>query len=357
MPPSPARGGPAGALPPAQAGVANAADLSRPEFLAAVAQLGLNPKEAMARLGVRSLENLNLREALESLRRQMVRGGAATAASASPSAPSAGGPAAPAASQPSAAERARSAAEPEHEPLAAAPPLSAGYFDEEEEADITFSVDEQGELDDEELDDLDALEDAELVPRALGGAPAASPSAAAGPDEFELAEQEDQDDSDDVPDFGPPPARSGRASTSARPPARSAGTAGRRGAPHGVDAQTQQLIARLRMAHGGGAATSQQRTAYRNIIVAELGEARARALVQGVWRVTPDTLGIEQYDELIRWGKQDTFAEEAQLAFAALQAEREAERERVASEHANGEAPRGPSPSRGTTRGTVRGEP
>lgn len=47
-------------------------EMTRPQFIAAVAELGLNPRQAMDRLGVRSLEGLNLREALESLRRQLL---------------------------------------------------------------------------------------------------------------------------------------------------------------------------------------------------------------------------------------------------------------------------------------------
>jgi hypothetical protein len=39
-------------------------DLTRPEFIAEIGALGLNPKEAMDRLKVRSLAGLNLREAL-----------------------------------------------------------------------------------------------------------------------------------------------------------------------------------------------------------------------------------------------------------------------------------------------------
>jgi hypothetical protein len=63
--------------------------------------------------------------------------------------------------------------------------------------------------------------------------------------------------------------------------------------------------------------------AYRNIVVRELGDGDARALVQGIWHVTPDRLGGEQLDALVSWGKRDTFAEEAALVLAVLQEERE----------------------------------
>jgi hypothetical protein len=44
-------------------------DLTRPDFFAAAAKLGLNPKEALDRLGVRSVAGLNLRTALATLER------------------------------------------------------------------------------------------------------------------------------------------------------------------------------------------------------------------------------------------------------------------------------------------------
>lgn len=101
----------------------------------------------------------------------------------------------------------------------------------------------------------------------------------------------------------------------------------------------------MRSASPGGTASAQQRTAYRNIIVTELGEANARALIQGLWRVTPERLGPDQYDELISWGKQDTFADDVPLVLAALDAERQAAREQASRETgANGGATR-PAPS------------
>ena len=84
-----------------------------------------------------------------------------------------------------------------------------------------------------------------------------------------------------------------------------------------------QIIGHLRQAAGGGTPTSQQRVAYRNIILRELGDQSARVLVQGLWRVGADKLGAEQLDALLSWGKQETFGEEANLVLRALQAERD----------------------------------
>jgi hypothetical protein len=88
-----------------------------------------------------------------------------------------------------------------------------------------------------------------------------------------------------------------------------------------------QIIGQLRQAASGGTPTSQQRVAYRNIILHELGDQSARALVQGVWRVGADKLGAEQLDALLSWGKRETFGEEADLVLKALRAEREKKRE------------------------------
>jgi hypothetical protein len=95
--------------------------------------------------------------------------------------------------------------------------------------------------------------------------------------------------------------------------------------------------------------SSQQRTAYRNIIGNELGETRAAGLVRGIWNVTPERLGAEQADELLSWGKRDTFADEATQVLAELRAERER-----SAEHTTGN---GTSTGAPTQRPGARGRP
>jgi hypothetical protein len=310
-----------------------------------VAQLGLKPKDAMDKLGVRTLEGLNLREALESLRRQMLRSSAESART----------PPARAEASRAEASRAEAIATPSQ---ASRAPVQ---FDEEEDADFTFTVDEEGVL--EDLDEDDAAK----------GEPG-EPTYGASLDELNDL------DLDDVPDFGPPPGRAGPPASSSRAPARAASprasaapsaapsasatpaSAGKATAARGAaNARAQDLIKQMRLARAGGAASAQQRTAYRNIIVAELGEANTRALIQGLWRVTPERLGPDQYDELISWGKQDTFAADVPLVLAALDAERQAARERASGEaDANGGATRPTPPatprSRPGATGTSRGD-
>lgn len=271
------------------------------DFLATVRrEFDYNPKQAMERLSVRTLSGLNLREALEMLRRQAVRDGAAVEPA--PSAPPA--PAAPARVAPPSA---RSAPAP-----TATTPDEPRYFEEEDDdPELAFGLpDEDGVR--EELGDYAALD----------GEP--------GDLEDELGEFDD-DELEDVPDFAasPPPARraaSARAAAPAAPPITQpvAQPATAAGSITGGEARSRamQIVGQLRGARAGGTPSAQQRTAYRNVVTNELGEARARALAQGVYRVAPDRLGSEQYDALISWGKRDTFAEEVDTVLAALRAER-----------------------------------
>ena len=277
------------ARPPAPASAsANSAEMTRPEFLAAASELGLNPRQAMDRLKVRSLEGLNLREALESLRRQML-----------------GAP---------------DAAAPEPEPLPAtsptpgtAPDSEARYFEEEDDETIFFTADDE----DEALDE-------EPAPPAGGPATRAATGDTGEDDEDALEAMDDEIDLEDVPDLAPPAPASRRRAAPAReavaPPAAPAIPA-TPAATSGARTQAMQLIGKLRAATGGGPASDYQRNAYRNIVEDELGKTQATALVRGLWRTTADRLSAGQLDALIRWGKEEVFAEEALLVLAALRAE------------------------------------
>lgn len=210
--------------------VATGPDLTRPQFLAAAAELGFNAKEAMERLGIRSLEGLHLHEALESLRRMSLREEPAPE------------PAPPAA--------ARRQATP------------AASFAEEDDPEMTFSLVEESP----------------------------EPNAAEEPDEYDLADVPSLDDIDGA-------------------------------APVVSEERARGIIAQMRTAIAGGVTTADRKTAYANIVVAELGDGRARTLVRGLWKLTPERLGPEQYDAIIRWGKLDTFADEAEAVLTLLSAE------------------------------------
>jgi hypothetical protein len=99
----------------------------------------------------------------------------------------------------------------------------------------------------------------------------------------------------------------------------------------GARTQALRQIGKLRSATGGGTASDYQRNAYRNIVENELGRSRAVALVRGLWRTTADHLTAGQLDALIRWGKEEVFAEEAEQVLAALRAEQERADQEAAS--------------------------
>jgi hypothetical protein len=260
---------------PASAPASGGPDLTRPEFLTAVRDLGLDARTVMERLKVRSLDGLNLRESLELLRRQSLRDGAA--------------PEPPALSPASADERAAA--------LAAMPaPIGradAARFEEEEDDGPTFEVsypdpDDLPGLD----DDFAAAEEEEFAPQEL--APAAA--------------------LDDVPDdLNAPPAA----------PAAAPATSPAEQEPQEPPAiiRAREVIAALRAAHTGGQPSAQQRNAYANMVVGELGDAKTAGVIRAVWNLTPDKIGPEQYDELIRWGKLDTFADEVETVLNLLRAE------------------------------------
>ncbi|HET9110412.1 MAG TPA: hypothetical protein VFN78_06290 [Ktedonobacterales bacterium] len=282
---------PAAAATPAAAAASPASagpDLTRPEFLAAVSSLGLDARTVMERLKVRSLNGLNLRETLDLLRRQALREG-----SAEPE-PMAAAPAAT--SQPT-TEPAR----PDDLPT----PIGVARFDEEEDGpDFELSYPDPDDLpgEDEEMD----IED--FAPQEIGSS----------------APLSDVPDLDDLlapaPAAQPTPAATPAPDAPAAPPT-SAPVAASEPAEDGASSHAQQLITALRTAHPGGQPSGQQQKAYRNIVVEELGEKKASSIVRALWNVTPDKLSPEQYDQLIRWGKQDTFADEVEQVLEVLRAE------------------------------------
>jgi hypothetical protein len=281
---------------------ASGKELTRADFLAEARALDLNPKQVMERLGVRTLDGLNLREALEMLRRQLVRDMAPGAVAADPDT--------------SARGRTTARTEPPAEPPSPRHdnPPSGMYFDEEDDFDITFAVSGSAmDGSDPAMNGFDNGFEAEEF---------------AGDDEESPV---DELGLEDVPDFDMPapaapapksppaqarpkrPAASDDASLDAMP-ADSAPLAGR--------ARAREVVAQLRATPAGGQAAQSQLAAFNNIIAGELGSPAANALVKGIWRTAPATLGAEQLHALIQWGKTDAFAEEAQSVLALLRTER-----------------------------------
>jgi hypothetical protein len=209
-----------------------------------------------------------------------------------------------------------------------APAASAHYFEEEEdEPELTFTIDGDDDLPDD-----------------FGGYAQANGTGEPGSTEADGYEEIDELELDDVPDFGPPAASAtpGRRAAASLPSPRGRRTPEPEPEPEPPSAPQSgaaERIARMRAVHGGGVMSSQQRTAYRNIVVNELGEARAAGLLRGIWNVSVDRLGAEQADELLSWGKRDTFADEATQVLAELRAERERAAERATGNGASTDEP------------------
>ncbi|HEX9055933.1 MAG TPA: hypothetical protein VF818_00235 [Ktedonobacterales bacterium] len=276
---------------------ASGKELTRADFLAEARALDLNPKQVMERLGVRTLDGLNLREALEMLRRQLVRDMAPSAVAADPDTSARGHTTA----------RTEPPAEPPS-PRYDSPP-SGLYFDEEDDFDITFAV--SGSAMDGSNPAMNGFEAEEF----------------AGDDEESPV---DELGLEDVPDFDmPAPAAPAPKSPPAqsRPKRPTASDASLDAipvdsAPLAGRARAREVVAQLRATPAGGQAAQSQIAAFNNIIAGELGSPAANALVKGIWRTAPATLGAEQLHALIQWGKTDAFAEEAQSVLALLRTER-----------------------------------
>jgi hypothetical protein len=319
-PPSLSRGGVGGEVPatsasapaplsPQGGGVGGGAPLSRPEFLTETRALGLTPPQAMERLGVRSLDGLNLHEALDMLRRQLRNGASATAPEPTAPEPTAPEPAAPEPAAPRANPIANGAA-----PANADLPPPATIFDEEEEFElVVLGPDVPSDDDGADLPYGDAGEASEPV-----GA---------------LDALDDDDDAlDDVPDLGallppPPPAPARPAGGSAFTPAQKA--------------RARELVAGFRGIAPGGSAISSQQRAFANVVVDQLDAATAETLVRGLWGQPPDRLGFDHLAAVIHWGKRDEFAEEAPVVLALLRAE-QAHKARTSGASAAGATPAAP---------------
>lgn len=302
-----------------------------PDFIAAAGALGLNARQAMDRLGVRSLSGLDLREALETLHRHMLHDESTEAiATTPPSTAAAISPAPPRGAPSSASARPASTASTAKAVAHANLPQ---YFEEEEDDDITFALAEEDEM---------SAEDG------APGQAATSPSADEDIDDdnidddgagTSLPSDDDLDLLEDVPDFDEmalpasapasapprptPPRPAPRASVAERanPRPTAAPTSGPLTAPG--HSRALQRIGQLRAVVGGAPVTPYQRTAFKNAVVSQLSDTEASALVRGLWRRSPAQLSGDHLDALVRWAKEDTFDEEAHLVLEALAAERE----------------------------------
>jgi hypothetical protein len=258
----------------APAGVGGPA-LDRKQFIAEIAMLGFGPRQAMERLGIHSLEGINLRQALEQLRLQVLRerslpaSGASAESEEAHSAPSSSTPRAAGGPQSGPLPR-RPAPEAKHGPL-------LSQVAPQEHATPRPPLAGEVMLDDEEQALMDEAE-------------------------------QDQDEESDLP--GPP-----------RAPIPIHGE--RRLVSLQERVKAQALLDRLRRMRGRlNPPSSDNLKAFRNVVENQLGAQKTAALLQAVWDVSqPEKLSPDQVAECIRWGKDDHFEEEVDMLLSLTAAE------------------------------------
>jgi hypothetical protein len=241
--------------------------LDRKQFIAEIAVLGLNPKQAMERLGIRSLDGINLRQALEQLRLQVLRersspsGGSLAEAEETYNAP-AGGTSRTGGSVQSGVLPRHPVPETKHGPL---------------------------------LSQV-APRDQMALRQPLAGEILVDAEGQALANDVE----EDQDEDSDLPDHPLPiPIRGGD----------------RKLISLQERVKAQALLERLRRLRGRlNPPSSDNLKAFRNVVENQLGAQKTAALLRAIWDVSqPERLSPEQVAECIRWGKDDHFEEEVDM--------------------------------------------
>lgn len=246
--------------------------LDRKQFIAEIAVLGLNPNTAMKRLGLHTLEGVNLRQALEQLRLQLLH--EHSAASGAPAAHP---------------EETGGSASGEPSIRGAAPPQTGAQprrpVPELKHASLLSQVApvEHGAL--PERDQL--LEDEEPSPEVL----------APERDGNELRRER-------APT--PIPIRGARTLSSLQEQVRA-----------------KALLDRLRLLRGRlNPPSSDNLKAFRYVVEDQLGAEKTAALLQAVWKVErAERLSPEQVAECIRWGKDDHFEDEVDMLLRLTAAE------------------------------------
>jgi hypothetical protein len=232
--------------------------MDRKQFIAEIAVLGLNPNTAMKRLGLHTLEGVNLRQALEQLRQQLLHERPA----------SSGGLAAQADDMEGSGAGnypARGVPPPSSSPRRPAPELK--------HASLLSQV-----------------------------APAERPLLRTVP-EHDLVMEEEESPAMEAPveqaeqERAPIPIR-GRTLRSVQ-----------------EQAQAQIVLERLRRIKGRlNPPSSGNLKAFRNVVEGQIGAEKTAALLQAVWNVSaPERLSPDQVAECIRWGKDDHFEDEVDL--------------------------------------------
>jgi hypothetical protein len=291
-------------MSPAALSVATGNTLSRKQFIAEIAVLGLNPRQAMERLGVRSLDGVNLSEALEQLRRQLLHD-----RSSGPIV----SPAHPIGAQQEKANASESGST-QAQGASREPAVGNRPPREETAPRLLHEVAQAPSTGETRQPSLRAPN----VGRPTA-APRDVPTERAGPREMHEGgggtsrsggaryfDEEEMMEPPHTPTVGPRPLRP--------VPQEAEDVAPALPALAGIElVQARSQLNRLREISGGGPSPSQhQIRAFTNIVIGQLQPESTRALLRKIWRVTvPEKLTTDQIQALIEWGRQDEFEEEA----------------------------------------------
>lgn len=249
--------------------------LDRKQFIAEIAVLGLNPNTAMKRLGLHTLEGVNLRQALEQLRLQLLHEHQAApgAAAAHPEDADSSAPGGP---------QTRGAAPPQTgaQPRRPAPELKHASL----------------------LSQVAPIEQG--AQRAL-------------PENDQLLEDEEPSAEVVAPERGGNELLRERAPTPI--PIRGARTL----SSLQEQVRAKALLDRLRLLRGRlNPPSSDNLKAFRYVVEDQLGAEKTAALLQAVWKVErAERLSPEQVAECIRWGKDDHFEDEVDMLLRLTAAE------------------------------------
>jgi hypothetical protein len=262
--------------PDAAASAAAGPPLDRKQFISEIAILGLNPRQAMERLGVRTLDGVNLQQALEQLRLQLLHERSASTGSPAVSAEDSGGTA-------SGGPQTRGGGGPQPGPLPRQQPPDLRHpslLAQVAPAEHTLlrPLQESDQL----LDDEEPLS-AEAIASERGERKSVRERAPA-----------------------PIPIRGERTLISLQEQVRA-----------------QAMLERLRRLRGRlNPPSSDNLKAFRNVVENQIGEEKTAALLQAIWSVSrPEQLSPDQVAECIRWGKDDHFEDEVDMLLRLAAAE------------------------------------
>lgn len=246
----------------------NGGDMAVPDFIAAIREnLGLNPKEAMAMLKVKSLSGLNLRDALEQLQ-TMTPQKMADASTANTSGPT--------------QERSTSAM-----PKLSSAPTTQSLRSTESNTSTSRL---------QPVRDEDSYERvAEPISMVRERPSAHGFDEEVGPEDEEESELDELDDLDDLAEqfHELTPAERTRART---------------------------LLNEMREMRGATVANANRLQVLRNLADQQVSDKDLHALIQGVWGVTAlKKLKVDQAERLISWAKEDDFIEEVDMVMRLLE--------------------------------------